>query len=127
MQSERLLNTARLLYLGFSYFPSTFFTRNLSNYLRNTYQMSAGEETSGVLPKGAFFLNTATKWQHFRLRRFTQKTSGVNGEMSYGARGDGSSRREISVHSPVTPRPPHRFDLPVTRPRSRLDHALICP
>ena len=105
------------------------------NILRGIYQITCAtlikcqrvKNQVGCCQKAPFFLSTATKWQHFRLRRFSQKTSGVNGEVSYGARGDGSSRREISVHSPVTPRPPRRFDPPVTQPRSRRDPALICP
>ena len=80
------------------------------NILRGIYQFTCAtlikcqrvKNQVGFCQKAPFFLNTATKWQHFRLRRFTQKTSGVNGEMSYGA----AVTVQAGVKSVFTPQSP---------------------
>ena len=46
--------------------------------------MSEGEESVGCCQKAPFFLNTATKWQHFRLRRFSQKRRASTGRWVTG-------------------------------------------
>ena len=79
-----------------------------TNLSRGIYQITCArlikcqwvKNQVGCCQKAPFFLNIATKWQHIRLRRFSRKNVRRQRGDELRARGVGSSRREISVHSP---------------------------